>query len=495
MKINKYLLEIAIFLCGAVVMVFELVGSRIFAPYVGTSIFVWTSLIGTILASLSIGYYSGGKLADKKATLVGLSSIIFCASLFVGLTTYIKDPLLLFLQTHIQDIKWTSVIASVLLFCPASIALGMISPYAAKLKIQNLDNSASTIGGLSAISTFGSIFGTFFSGFYLIPHFGTNKLLIILAFVLVLTSLMLSLSKWKKIRFFALYCIMAGFSIRGTLDETLKKYGFIDIDTEYNRIWIFERVDAKTQMPVRVMGINNENHSSMFLASTDLVNQYTKYYHLAKHFFPNFKHTLMLGGAAYSYPKDFLSVYKDATIDVEEIDTMVTDLAKQYFHLTENPRLRIYHEDGRVFLNTTKEKYDVIFGDAFTSHYSVPYQLSTKEAVQKKFDILNENGLVILNIISSLEGKKSDFFQAEYATYKSIFPQVYVFPVTDAVDAEKLQNIILVALKSKEVPSFQSIDTSLNEYLGHQWKKEIHMSLPVLTDDYAPVDYYMSKTI
>jgi len=204
----------------------------------------------------------------------------------------------------------------------------------------------------------------------------------------------------------------------------------------------------------------------------------------------------MLGGAGYSFPKDFLLHYeKQQTIDVVEIDPEVTELAKQYFDLKENPRLTIYHEDGRVYLNRTLNKYDVIFGDAFSSHYSLPYQLTTKEAVEKKFDILNKDGVVILNIISSIQGEKGEFLRAEYATYKSVFPQVYLFPVNHPTDGYKVQNIILVALKSKESPNLDSNDPVLKEYLDHLWEKEIQIDVPVLTDDHTPVEYYIYKTI
>lgn len=275
----------------------------------------------------------------------------------------------------------------------------------------------------------------------------------------------------------------------------MEKNGFIDIDTAYNRIWIHDDIDKITNFPTKVMGINNENHSVMFLDSNALVNQYTKYYDLANHFNPGFKKTLLFGGAGYSYPKYFLDKYPEANIDVVEIDPEVTEIAKKYFNLKENPRLNIYHEDGRVYLNKTQEKYDVIFGDAFSSRYSIPYQLTTKEAVQKKYNILNENGVVILNIISAIEGEKGDFLKAEYLTYKNIFPQVYLFTVKEKNDGRQRQNLILVALKSDKKANTNSQDPELNSYLQNLWAKEINTNLPVLTDDYAPVDYYIRKII
>ena len=495
MKIYKYILETAVFVCGAVVMIFELVGSRVLGPYFGTSIFVWTSLIGIILGSLSLGYYLGGKMSDKKPNLDILSLIIFLAAVLIGITIFIKDFLLILLQNNISDIRVSSIIASLILFLPTSVLLGMVSPYAAKLKLDSLNTSGSTVGNLYAISTTGSIIGTFLSGYFLIPYFGTNSLLVILAITLIIISLLLALKQLIKAKLSVLIIIIIGWVGLSSLKQLLEKNEFVDVDTAYNRIWIYNHKDPITNKVVKTMGINSENHSSMLLDSDELVNKYTKYYHLAKHFNPNFKETLMFGGAGYSYPKDFLLTYPEATIDVIEIDPKVTELAKKYFRLKEDSRLTIYHEDGRVYLNKTQKKYDVIFGDAFSSHYSVPYQLTTREAIQKKFNILNDNGVVILNIISAIEGEKGKFLRAEYATYKNIFPQVYLLPVTEPNDGNATQNIILVALKTKKEPTFNNADQRLNEYLQHLLKKEIAMDMPILTDDFAPVDYYISKAI
>ena len=495
MKIKKYVLELAVFICGAVVMIFELVGSRVLSPYFGTSIFIWTSLIGIILGSLSLGYYLGGKIADKKPNFSSLSLIIFLSSVFIGLTILIKDSLLVFLQINFSDIRISSIIASLILFLPASVLLGMVSPYAVKLKLNSLNTSGSTVGNLYAISTAGSIIGTFLSGFYLIPHFGTNKLLIILSMTLIIVSLSLSIKKFIKIKIFVFTIMIISWPVLNGLNHLLEEKGFIDIDTAYNRIWIYNYKNQDANKSEKRMEIGGARNSSMFLSNDELANEYNKYYHLVKNFNPDFKTTLMIGGAGYSYPKDFLLKYPEATIDVVEIDPKVTELAKKYFRLKENSRLTIYHEDGRIYLNKTQKKYDIIFGDAFSSYYSLPYQLTTKETIQKKFDILNDNGVVIVNIISSIKGEKGQFLRAEYATYKNIFPQVYLFPVQEPNDDNEIQNIMLVALKSKKDPIFNNTDPKLKEYLQHLWKGEVDMDMPILTDDYAPVDYYISKII
>ena len=317
----------------------------------------------------------------------------------------------------------------------------------------------------------------------------------ILAITLIAVSLALSIKKYAKIKLTVFIILFAGWFAISGLSGISMQNGFIDVDTAYNRIWIYNLVDSETSQPIKIMGINNENHSSMFLDSDELVNEYTKYFNLAEYFKPNFKKTLMFGGAGYSYPKSFLFRYPEAKIDVVEIDPKITELAKKHFKLKEDPRLTIYHEDGRVFLNKTQEKYDVIFGDAFSSHYSIPFQLTTKEAVQKKYDILNDDGVVVLNIISAIEGERGKFLRAEYATYKSIFPRVYLFPVTGPDNGDSVQNVILVALKSEKDIVFKSANLEINEYLRHLWKKTVDADTPILTDDFAPVDYYISKTI
>ena len=421
-----------------------------------------------------------------------LARIILLAAICIAITIGIKDVLLLFLQKNVGEIRIASVIASIVLFMPASVYLGMVSPYAAKLKLSSLENTGRTIGNLYALSTAGSIFGTLFAGFYLIPFFGTNKLLIFLAIILVLISIILSLKTELKLKVTALLILVMGLIAFNFLDTLLIKNGFIDLDTSYNRVFITDSRQQSRGLTIRRMGINNEAHSAMYLESDELVSEYAKSYHLIRHFYPDFKSCLMLGGAGYSFPKSYLKTYPNANIDVVEIDPKVTQLAKDYFKLKEDPRLGIYHKDGRTYLNHTDKTYDIILGDAFNSSYSIPYQLTTQESAQKMHDILNEDGVVILNIISSIEGDSGKFFRSEYATFKAVFPQLFVYPLRDSKNGSTIQNIFLIALKSKDKTyPLSSDEIDLNNRLQKFWHQDIPNDLPVLTDDFAPVDYYI----
>lgn len=476
-----------------IVMIYEITGSRILAPYFGTSTFVWTSIIGVILGSLSLGYYFGGILADRKADMKILSYIVFLSGVSITMTIVLKDSLLPFLQSNFTDVRLSSVLASILLFLPASFFLGMVSPYTVKLKMKSLKDTGKTIGNLYALSTLGCITGTFLAGFYLIPFFGTNKLLTVLIISLVLLSIVISVKSIIKVKLLTLLFVSLSIFQSGGDFVLGSGTSFIDIDTQYNRIWIYDFVDHRTGRDAKVMGINNENHSSMFLDSDDLVNEYTKYYHLVRHFMPNFSTSLMIGGAGYSFPKNFLYTYDNASMDVVEIDPKVTELAKKYFRLQENPRLSIYHEDARVFLNRSGSKYDVIFGDAFGSRHSIPYHLTTYEAVVQMSKVLNDDGIVILNTISSIEGDSGSFLQAQYATFKKVFPQVLLFPTVNSEDPEIRQNIILVALKSSDEVIFESSDLEVQTFLDNYWKGEVPSDIQILTDDYAPVEYYVNR--
>jgi len=247
-----------------------------------------------------------------------------------------------------------------------------------------------------------------------------------------------------------------------------------------------------------MLKVNDEKSSAMFTDNDDgLAFEVLKYYKLIEHFNPGFKNSLMIGGSGYAFPKYYLRNYPDAKIDVVEIDPGLTELAKLHFNLTDDPRLSVFHEDGRTFLNRCDKKYDAVLMDAYKSMITIPYQLTTKEAVQKIYDVLTENGAVYANIISSLNPDNNFFLRSELATYKSIFPQVYLFAVQypNPTEEEKdyFQNFMLVGLKSTVTPEFNSNNEELNKYLNHLFKDNLPSDCEVLTDEYAPVEFFAAK--
>ena len=496
---RKYLVEITILLVGAFTMIFEIVGSRIIGPYLGSSVYVWTSLIGIIFASLSLGYWLGGLLSIKRTSYLFLAAMLISAGIFVMLTalgnTYVLDRII----KYIPGFKLRTLIAAVMLFAPASLFFGMVLPYGVKLKMHNITSSGKTVGKLYATSTFGSILGTFSAGFLLLPAFGhTNVQMAISAALFLLAAFILLLDhKWMVSLTPSILLIIAALSWNYQHHKT-KDY--VDQDTRYNRVLIYNTLDKETDRPIRMLRINNENSSAMFLdQDDDLVFDVLKYYRLVKHFVPGFEKTLMIGGSGYAYPKDYLKQHSNATIDVVEIDPGLTLLAKQYFDLPVDPRLSIIHEDGRTYINRTQKKYDAVFMDAYKSILTIPFQLTTIEAVQQLNKILGEDGVVFANIISALSEENNQFLKAEFATYSKIFPQVYLFAVQypNPTEEEKdyFQNIMLVAIKSAEPVKFHSLDPELNGYLQNKVSIKRVDDSQILTDEYAPVEYFASKVL
>lgn len=494
---KNYSLELVVFICGAVVMILELDGSRILAPFIGNSLSVWTSLIGIILGSLSLGYFWGGKLADRYGSYKNLSLIILFASVLMWLITFIKDPLLSFTQGFF-DLRVNSIISTLILFTPVNILLGMVTPYSVKLRINNLNQTGEISGNLYAISTIGSIVGTFLAGFYLISFFGSTQILIILSLILLLSSLITALPDLQKLKM--LFLIVLGLSsvyLQFT-NKTLAANGQVELDTNYYHLIIKDTTDSVSKKPIRIITTSaTEVQSAAFLDnSNELAIPYTKYFRLGEYFKPAASKTLFIGGGAYSFPKDFLARNKEFQMDVVEIDPAFTQIAKSYFNLKDNPHLVSYNQDGRTFINKAQpSQYDIVYLDAFNSSYSIPFYLMTKEALEEVKILLKQNGVVVSNIISSLKGDKALIFEVEYNTYKAVFAKVLVFKVQTGMKETDPQNIILVGFKSKNSSNQITPTAEIKNYLSNLWAGDASLAVPILTDDFAPTDYYLSKLL
>jgi len=494
---KKYRLEIVVFITGAVVMALELVGSRIVAPYLGASIYVWTSLIGVILASLSLGYYWGGRLADKKPDYRTFSLLILSSAIFTGIIGIVKNPVLDAVCMFVPDIRISAVIAATLLFAPASVLLGTISPYAIRLRMENLEHSGATVGRLYAISTVGSIIGTFAAGFFLISFLGSRNILIFLSLILFAVYFLAcpgnNSRTGKVIAFFLAGLLLSAHFFQASSSGVTT----IDIDTKYSRILIEEMMATGIGKKVRFIRVDrNWAQGAVIIGEPDeLFFSYSGFYRLADHFYPGNRNALLIGGGTYMLARDYIKRNPGNQMDVVEIDPDFTRLAKKYFYLEDDKRITSIHEDGRTFLKRSTNKYDVMFIDVFKSSASPPFQMTTEEAMRSAANLMTENGVLMTNIYSAIQGDKGKFFRAAYATIKSVFPRVYVFPVQYPLFGEEPQNIIIVALKSNTPPDFVTFDPEIKKYLSHLWKYEIDCDLQVLTDEFAPVEHYLVEVI
>ena len=487
-KIKTYKLEATVFICGAMTMVLELIAARILSPYVGSSNLIWTSIIGIMLTCMSLGYWAGGKVADKKQDIKDLSQFILIAAITTSLIPIFETIIVDFLAQNLQQLIIVAIISATFLFGIPSFMLATVSPIAVKLK-NNQEQEVGTVSGkISSLSTIGSIIGTFLAGFILIPKIGVSNIILGSSILLLLVSAITYPTKNKKYIIGFIISLIAIILLNITGKYLFKKQNpdiIKDVDSEYSRIWVKEQVNLSTNKIHKTLQVDTGLESHINEETGEMGAQYLQYYDLFEYYNKNAKNALIIGGAAYTYPTHYLKKYKNNTIDVVEIDPKMTEIAEQEFNLdTKNPNLKINHQDGRSFLNYSQNTYDVILIDAFKG-LNAPFELTTYEAMTKAKERLKENGLIITNIISSLEGKDAKFLEHEYATYKKVFDNVKLFKVNSQVEKTTKMNLILIGLKGNP-----QINDDLKDEYQTLLQNEItnyKTNASISTDDLAPI--------
>ena len=488
MNINKLFLRFTAVFIGMAIMIVELLASRVLSPYVGSTHIVWTCVIGIILLSMSVGYYLGGKIADKWPKPELLALIILSSSLLISLIPTLESLVLLRITSLTGDnLVLTTLISVLLVFSIPSVLLASVSPFIIKLEEANNTNIARTSGLLSALFSLGSIMGTFLGGLVLIQFFGNRIILLILSICLLVISLIIYRQvnlKVVLVTTVSLLFIIGSYFFSVICFEEKNPDVIEDIDTLYSRILVRQEMNTKAmQVDMAIESVEN-NQNNTFA-------RYLYFFDLFNHFNKHATEVLMIGGAGYTYPQYFLEKYHDKQINVVEIDPKVTELARKHFGLTDNQRLKIIHRDGRSFLNSLKTNYDIIMIDAFKG-FEMPFELTTKEAFQEIHGSLNDEGMLMINIIAAIEDRSSDFLDREFNTLKQVFPQVLVLPVDNHKSKRLRQNIILIALKSDKRVVLTSLDEQENYYLSKviDYKPR---SDDILTDDFAPIRNFSYK--
>lgn len=494
---KKYRIEIILFVVEAICMILELVASRILAPYFGSSNLVWTSVIGIILASGSIGNYLGGIVADKPEVNKKFKLILLISSVLILIIPFLQNSVIEAVSLLVKDIRIGAIISTMLLFFLPSVFLGFLVPMVQKLKITDLETSGEVSGKVYALATLGGIFGTFIGGFWLVPSFGSVEILFFMAISILILIPFVDFKIDKKEIIFIIISTIVLVGIMYIYSNKNDKTGekvlageineFVSYDTEYSRILVFNRYNQNNDL-IRSFTMDSGHESAAYVDEdrwNELVFEYTKMYDLMFNSSKEIKDTLLIGGAGYSYPKHYISKYLDKSMDVVEIDPVVTEIAKKYFYLDklieeykteETGRLKLITEDGRTYLNNNTKKYDAILNDAF-SDTTPAATLTTLEAVKNIKKSLNENGLYLTNIISSLDGENSKFMKAEVKTLKEVFLNVYVIPCITKDELETTQNNMVIA-----TDGILEIDEKM------LYELNIDEDDIILTDNYCPVD-------
>jgi predicted membrane-bound spermidine synthase len=522
--------NIVVFIASFCTLVIELVAGRIMAPYVGVSLYTWTSIIGVVLAGISIGAYLGGRIADRYPRPSTLGWLLFLS----GLGAFSISPLTnLIGGAQFQTTLMTRIllITTFIFFVPSCL-LGMISPVVVKLTLNNLEKTGNVVGKIYAFSTLGSILGTFATGFFLISWMGTRSILLTMGIILIVSALIFGgffRSKKALALFFLFLFLFAllpmvglhvyaitnpeGFSFPLSPIESVKTYysyafkfpleeeTYFFKESNYYTLKLKKSIKGNNGNPLESLVLDHLVHSytdlkDPFYIEYEYIRMYEEIVGWQAEKRESFK-AIFLGGGGYTFPRFIEAKYPKAEIHVVEIDPEITRVVKQYLGVSENSKIRSFNEDGRWFVMNCKEKgtYDFIFGDAFND-LSIPYHLTTKEFAMQLKSLLKPDGVLMANVIDSF--KKGAFMPSYIRTLEEVFGKGNVHLMTLSSDYEKIgiSTCVVVASPLKldmddfvrvvkgrggEMTSHVMPQDQLQEYLKERYSV-------ILTDDYVPVD-------
>jgi spermidine synthase len=466
-------------------MVIELVAGRITAPQIGVSLYTWTSIIGVVLAGISVGNYLGGWLADRYASESFLGLVFGLAS-FASLSI----PWLAHLVPEIDrpDVPvmiWIVIYIALIFFLP-SMVLGCISPIVVKLSLTDLSRSGTTVGKIYAWSSAGSIAGTFATGFFLISWFGTRTVLLLVGGILVLMGFyFLSARGWRwAILLLLLFALALGL-LRGTqlLESTCLR------ETNYFCIKVHEEeMESRT---VLKLVLDRLVHSYVDAEDpTWLGYGYEQVYaavlepFLQKH---SDARTFFIGGGGYTFPRYLEVLYPDSTLDVAEIDPEVTEVAHELLGLPLDTRIRTYTRDARILITegSIRGPYEIVIGDAFND-YSVPYHLTTLQFNETIDDMLTDDGLYVVNLVDGY--LRGNFLRAYVRTLQHTFEYVTVIPVARGWE-ETVRTTFVIVASQMPLDLGAVARTEYTVWSDEELDSYLAAGRPlVLRDDFVPVD-------
>jgi len=509
---SRYTLGLLVFVAGGVLMSLEIAGSRVLAPHFGSSVFVWGSLISVFLIALSVGYYLGGMLADRYSSRGLLNSVCGVVAFLifgVALFSHFVCEWLVGLGAREQS---GPLLASLLLFLPPSVGLGIVSPFAIRLATESIESVGAVAGRMYALSTVGSIVGTLATTFVLVPMIGLSAILRGLALVLLVTALVtLPAIRRGRLAVVLLVAVLLGIvgvlfpppsQTRLALSDTL----VLEVESPYHHIAVVDRPPIREgEGKLREMRFNNFVESAIEVKPPYWTKSgYTLYFHLPFLAKPEINNALFIGAGGGVGPRAFHMHDAEMRIDVVDIDPKVIEIAYSHFFLEDSPNIHTFAKDGRMFVRQAKRHYDCIVLDAFTIGGRIPFHLVTREYLQQCADKMTDGAVFVMNVHGSLEGECSQLFKSMYRTVDDVFENTYAFPLDlHERHPAKSGNIVLLATKGGERlspdewfrrASLFTTDAYVTQPQMEYMATDVMATAPdvsqavLFTDDYAPIE-------
>jgi spermidine synthase len=484
--VNRLLYPL-VFVAGAGTMATEMTASRLLAPFFGASILVWANIIGLILIYLSVGYFWGGRIADRHPSLRYMCSLILCAAIAIAIIPFIAEPLLSAAVSAFAEASVGAFVgsffASMALFSVPITLLGMASPFAVRLAVDSVERAGEIAGRMYALSTAGSILGTFLPVVVLIPLIGTRR-------TMLATAAMLGSAATPALgrRYVLVPAAVAVIALippglvkpaAGVIWEGESSYQFIQVQeiAHHGRVLHLNEgwADHSVWYPHRVL---TGGYWDQFLLAPILHG-------------PRFRSLAMIGYAGGTVGREYGKFYPSVNVLGIELDPKVTEIGRRYFGLASNPRVRVATADGRPYLATLSGRYDAIFLDAFRQPY-IPFYLTTQEFWRLALDRLQAGGMVMANV-GTIPGSER-LPNAIAGTMATVFPNVYrwriggfneiVVGFTRPVSASRLRVRLMEASPGLTPAANLAVDL----------KRQAPASDP-LTDDRAPVEWLTDQLI
>ena len=500
MNIRRLLILLVVFFGGVTSLGVELSASRLLDPFFGNSLIIWAVLIGMVLLYLTLGYYIGGKWADRRPYDRVLYQIAAWAAFLLGLVPFVARPVLAWslrgFAEYSAGILAGSLLGVVLLFAVPITLLGCVSPFAIRLLVTDVQSAGKTAGGLYALSTVGSLVGTFVPVLVLIPAIGTRNTFFLLSFILLAVSLagLFWSMKAKALPYLLMPLVLIALILlfpAGLIKPV--EYGELIYEGEspYNYIQVVQVGDEVWLRLNEGQGVH-----SIYNPNSVLVGGIWDYFLVAPYFNnPPYSadqvgSLALIGLAAGTVPKQYTAVYGPIPIDGAEIDPEILAAGQKYFDMNE-PNLNAVAQDGRYFLANSPHKYDVIAIDAYRPPY-IPFHLTTREFFAQVRDHLTDNGVVAINVGRT----RTDWslVNALASTLKAVFPNVYTVDL--ATPGSDLINVLVVATKQPTSLDNLARNTELmtnpllRQVADSAVLRAAEFTTPglVFTDDKAPVE-------
>jgi spermidine synthase len=416
--VSQARLGVLVFAGGAGTLATEIAASRLLAPYFGSSTIVWANIIGLILVYLALGYWLGGKVADRRPEPRLLGLIVIVAALFIAVLPFVARPILDLAVRGLDAVSVGAVVgsffAALALFAVPVTLLGAVSPFAIRLALGDVGEAGTVAGRLYALSTVGSILGTFVSALVTIPLVGTQRTMLGAAALLVLAASLVLGNRWQIVTLaVAALLFIPAATIKaspGLLYET---------ESQYQYIQVLQRRDGS-----RVLKLNEgiAVHSIWYPHSVFTGGEWDMFLVAPPLADRPVRSMLVIGNAGGTIARAYGRLYPAVDIDGVEIDPKVTEAGRRYLGLGDNPNLHVITADGRPFLQRTDRRYDVIAVDAYRQPY-IPFYLATQEFFRLARQHLNPGGVLALNVAAVEDDQR--LARAVGTTLLSVFPQAW----------------------------------------------------------------------